>query len=175
LILVATVDIKEGDEIFLDYGLEYWLDMLDKLQPEAAAEVWDRAKRHMDLEGVKRVNVKRLTRSAFETTSSARRGKEVRKAIDRMSEIERDKYALDNVEQCEQLATDLQYLVGRQYYDDENGVRYLVDSIDYEESYKAVIGYIRDLDGKLHPYDDAPHLASRRRLNFNSSILFSLF
>jgi hypothetical protein len=24
LILVATVDIKEGDEIFLDYGLEYW-------------------------------------------------------------------------------------------------------------------------------------------------------
>jgi hypothetical protein len=159
LILVATVDIKEGDEIFLDYGLEYWLDRLDKLQPEAAAEVWDRAKRAgMDLEGVKTVKVKRMTRSAFETTSSARGGKEVRKAIDRMSEIERDKYALNNVEQCEQLATDLQYLVGRQYYADENGVRYLVDSIDYEESYKAVIGYRRALDGKLHHYDYAPHL-----------------
>jgi hypothetical protein len=87
-----------------------------------------------------------------------RRGKTVRKAIDRMSELERDMYALDNVEQCEQLATDLQYLVGRQYYDDENGVKYLVDSIEYEDSFRAVIGYRRALDGKLHPYDDAPHM-----------------
>jgi hypothetical protein len=98
-----------------------------------------------------------MSLASIRAISSAKRGKEVRKAIDRMSELERDKYTLDNVEQCEQLATDLKYLVGRQYYDDDNGVKYLVDSIDYEESYKAVIGYRRASDGKLHPYDDAPH------------------
>jgi predicted transcriptional regulator len=94
---------------------------LDLLTPEAAKEVYERAKRMgLDVEGVKKVKVKRMSREAFETRAPKRRGKTVRKAIDRMSELERDKYALDNVEQCEQLATDLQYLVGRQYYDDEN-------------------------------------------------------
>jgi hypothetical protein len=33
-----------------------------------------------------------------------------------------------------------------------------VDSIEYEDSFRAVIGYRRALDGKLYPYDDAPHL-----------------
>jgi hypothetical protein len=45
LVVMATVDIQEGDEIFIDYGLEYWLDRLSLLTPEAAAEVWDRATR----------------------------------------------------------------------------------------------------------------------------------
>jgi hypothetical protein len=33
-----------------------------------------------------------------------------------------------------------------------------VDSIEYEDSFRAVTGYRRALDGKLHPYYDAPHL-----------------
>jgi hypothetical protein len=76
LILIATVDINEGDEIFLNYGVEYWLDRFDLVAPEAAKEEYKRAKRMgLDVEGVKRVKVKRMSREAFETKAPKRRGR----------------------------------------------------------------------------------------------------
>jgi hypothetical protein len=50
------------------------------------------------------------------------------------------------------------YLVGKEYFDDENRIKYKVDSVEYDAAYGAVIGYRRALDGKLHAQDDSPHL-----------------
>jgi hypothetical protein len=62
LMVMATTDITEGDEIFLDYGLEYWIDRLDLLPHEDAREAWDRAQRFGLKMDVERPRVKRKQR-----------------------------------------------------------------------------------------------------------------
>lgn len=66
------------------------------------------------------------------THAPAVRKQIVRTRLEQLTDIEREKYVIDNVE-----------LVGRSYYD---------------ERHKAVIAYRRSMDGKLHKFDDVPHL-----------------
>lgn len=57
-----------------------------------------------------------------------------RSRLDQLSDIEREKYAIGNVKQCEELAEQLQFLVERHYYDGENGIRYQVESVKIDDT-----------------------------------------
>ena len=82
----------------------------------------------------------------------------VRTRIEQLSDIEREKYVVDNVEQLEELADQLQFLVGQSYFDDESGYHYKVESIKYHDRHRAVIAHQRALDGRMHWNDDASYL-----------------
>jgi hypothetical protein len=101
---------------------------------------------------------KQLTLADVADQPPAMRKKIVKSAIDALPVSVRELHVFDNVVQCEELAEELQYLVGKTYFDDETGVQYIVDGVGYDEPHKAVIGYRRAQDGKLHKDDDAPHL-----------------
>ena len=45
----------------------------------------------------------------------------VKSKLEQLTEEKRERYVLDNVEQSEKLAEELQCLVGRRYFDDESG------------------------------------------------------
>jgi hypothetical protein len=159
LVVIATTDIHEGDEIFIDYGVEYWADKVDKLPPHLAAEVrHELAKRGIKTEREGRIKSHTVTLDEMVVQAPGARGAIVRSRLEQLSDIEREKYVIDNVEQSEQLADDLQYLVGRQYFDDETGHQYEVESVLYDEDHKAVIAYRRAMDGRYHKLDDAPFL-----------------
>jgi hypothetical protein len=159
LMVIATTEILHGEEIYIDYGVEYWLDRLDCLSKEDAAMVEAQARQKGLLtEGRRPIPLKRIVLADLREQPTAVRRREVRSAIEQMTDVEREKYTIDNVEQTEELAEELQYLVGQDYYDDENGVHYFVESVMYDERHKAVIGYRKAQDGKNHADDDAPLL-----------------
>jgi hypothetical protein len=139
--------------------VEYWIDRVDLLPHEDATEAWERAQRFGLKMDVERPRVKRTQRDTVEDLPPSSRKRAVKAAIARLTEAERDKYVFDNVEQSDQLAEDLQYLVGKEYFDDENGIKYKVDSVEFDAAFvDPVIGYRRALDGKLHAHDDSPQL-----------------
>ena len=82
----------------------------------------------------------------------------VRFKLEQLTEEERKRYVLDKVEKSVELAEELQYLVGRRYFDDENCHLYQVESVLYDEEYKAVITYRRAMGGKTHQLDDSSFL-----------------
>lgn len=168
LIVVATTEILPGDEIFISYGPAYWMDRLDKLPAKVRAEVeqeYDRLVRaEQKRQGVK-VNKQSLTKSKQLPSnpvavsehvgeSDQLSAKRVRSAVEQMEDLELEKYAFDNVIQSEELAEQLQYLVGRKFIDDENGKLYVIDRIWYLDTAKAVVGTRRPLSGNQRAYDD---------------------
>jgi hypothetical protein len=160
LVVMATVDIFEGHEIFIDYGAEYWMDKLEYLSPADAEDV----RTIMRRKGVElppapgHMTASPVQREELDAQAPAVRKLVVRSRLEQLSDTEREKYVIDNVEQCEELADHLQYLVGRTYFDDENGHQYQVESVEYDENHRAVIAYRRSMSGRTHKYDDAPHL-----------------
>jgi hypothetical protein len=92
-----------------------------------------------------------VDRQEMELRAPAVRKAIVRSRLEQLTDIQREKYVVDNVEQREQLAEDLQYLVGRTYFDE-------VESVLHDEAHKAVIAYRRSLDGRNHKFDDSPFL-----------------
>lgn len=85
-----------------------------------------------------------------------RLAEKVRRAADKQDERRLDRYVFDGVLQCHELAEELQYLVGKKYIDDENGVLYQVDRVLFSESARAVVGYRKAVDGRIYAYDDDP-------------------
>jgi hypothetical protein len=67
-----------------------------------------------------------------------------------------EKYTYANVIQSEALAEKLQYLVGKKFVDEENGMEYQVEDIFYSTSAKIVLGHRRALAGWAHKFDDDP-------------------
>ena len=193
LVVVATTEILPGEEIFIDYGYEYWLDRMECLsveQKEAVQEAMRKGKssEHVgDGEGEtkengsqrmsprKGISPEKSQQTQDESKTSLRdvsnpslrdvmaresskvgRATKVRKAVKTLTEEQQDRYVFDNVFQCPELAEELQYLVGRRYIDDENGVLYQVSEVGFMESARAVVGYRRAMDGKAYKYDDDP-------------------
>ena len=74
-----------------------------------------------------------INRIEMELQAPAVRKAIVRSRLEQLSDIQREKYVIDNVEQSEQLAEELQYLVGRTYFDDDTGHQYEVESVLYDE------------------------------------------
>ena len=96
-----------------------------------------------------------LKRSKVELHAPVVRRVIVRSKLEQLTEEERERYVLENVEQSEELAEELQYLVG--YFDDESGHLYEVQSVFYYEEHKAMIACRRAIDGKTHQLNDSPH------------------
>jgi len=175
--LVATTEIAPGDEIYLSYGLEYWMQRLTKL-PAALAKVVETEHAHKQ----KRVSRLGEDRAARRVTIGAdtnlrgveqvpalanpvhpRPGESLKlraKRVTRVAEIDMDrnleKYSYANVIQSEALADKLQYLVGKKFIDDENGVEYQVEDIFYSTTARVVLGHRKALAGAAHKYDDDP-------------------
>lgn len=157
LVVIATTDIEPGDEIFVDYGVEYWSDKIQYLNTEDAAYIREEmAKRGVDVP-VPLLKTTEVTKDDIMAMPPKERKKHVNRAQKQLTEAALEKYSYDNVEQCEELAEDLQYLVGKDYFDDETGVHYQVESIEYDEANKVVVGYRRAMDGRLHKDDDAAY------------------
>ena len=174
LFVMAMMDIQPGEEVFIDYGVDYWMDHLDVLSDQDRAEVESRAKyTPINITGRKKVEAGNLTH--MDTVAPKARAEVVKMAIGQQSEQDRAKYMiksvreisdqdlethmLDNIIQCEELADErhVQELVGKEYIDDDNGQLYMVDSIQYDEYSKTVVGWRRSKSGKLHIDDDAAH------------------
>jgi hypothetical protein len=175
LFVMAMVDIQPGEEVFIDYGVEYWMDHLDQLSDQDRAEVESRA-RYIPMEvitGRKKVETGDLTQ--LDRIAPKARAEVVKMAIGQIPEQDRAKYMIrsvsevsdqdleaymvDNIIQCEELAEEryVQELVGKEYIDDENGQLYMVDRIQYDKHSKTVVGWRRAKSGKLHKDDDAAH------------------
>ena len=159
MIVMAMTDLHEGDEIFIDYGVSYWADKADRLTTTQAEEVASQA----ELRGVQVGEVQPIVSSPMDQAEVEVQAPGVGKVIvssriEQLSDIERERYVVDNVEQSEDLAEELQYLVGHSFIDDENGHQYVVESILYDEDHKAVIAYRRAMDGASHALDNSPYL-----------------
>ena len=159
MVVIATTDLEEGDEVFIDYGAPYWADKVHLLTADQAEEVRELLDRPGRGSRGKRAMVSQpLEKGEVELQSPGVRKAVVRSRMEQLSEIERERYVLDNVEQSAELAEELQYLVGQTFFDDENGHQYEVESVVYDEDHRAVIAYRRARDGKTHRMDDAPYL-----------------
>ena len=157
LVITATTDIHEGDEVFISYGVHYWKVKMDRLTPDQAAQVRD----EVGAQGIRESVGQAMTSTPLERGEVEPYAPGVSRAIvksklEQLTEEERERYILDNVEQSEELAEELQYLVGRRYFDDESGHLYEVESLLHDEEHKAVIAYRRAMYGKTHQQDDSP-------------------
>ena len=157
LVMIATTEIGPGDEIFVDYGVDYWSDKLQYLKADEAAYVREvMAKRGVNIP-MPVVRTTELSREDVQAMQPKERKAHISRAQKQLTEAAREKYSYDNVEQCPDLAEELQYLVGKDYFDDETGVHYQVDSVEYDPDHRVVVGYRRAMDGKLHKDDDAAY------------------
>ena len=69
-------------------------------------------------------------------------------------DAKQERYSFDNVLQSKEPAERLQYLVMKQFIDDENGKLYEVAQVWYSRSQEAVVGTRRSLTGHSQAYDD---------------------
>jgi hypothetical protein len=63
-----------------------------------------------------------------------------------------DALAYENVEECEELAHELQFLVGRKFHDE--GRMYEIYQVRYDPEYERIIGFRRPLSGKTPHRED---------------------
>lgn len=149
LIIVATTEIQPGEEIFISYGLDYWMDRLSVLPGETAARVQkeyaERERRRAQRKiGRGEEHPKLATIRAGDDMGSSGdpkvAAKKVRSAVEQMDAVDMEKYAYDNQMQEPDLAEELQYLVGRKYVDDENGKLYRVERVWFSTTARAVVG-----------------------------------
>ena len=162
LFVVATTDIKPGDEVFISYGPEYWMDRLERLDPKTrvAAEVeysrWMRKEARGMSQGIETVKPRPMKTVREEPGESATTAaKRVRTAQEQLTDKELERYAYDNTIQNEEHATILnEMLVNRRFIDDENGLLYEVARVWYDEGVRAIVGERRQLSGQASEFDD---------------------
>ena len=153
LFVVATTEILPGEEVLVSYGNDYWMERLDKLEPEQAARVrgeWEKKEKRRMREGGEEDHAKGSVEMArpeevTEGTGRRRRSQRMKRKERKEREEAVEIYAYDNVLQCEELAEELQFLVGRKFVDDENGHLYEVRSIFYSKEARAAIVNGKDI------------------------------
>ena len=165
-VLMALREILPGDEIFFDYGKEFWSTRSDQLSPED--------NQILNLDGSRRKTTVSF-KDEFELIVYDQKRKvqeklyskifkysdEENSRIQELVEMEErntrnfertlryletdalEKYSYENLVQCQSLADELQYLVGRKYIDDDNFQKYEIASIHYDETHKLVVGHRR--------------------------------
>jgi hypothetical protein len=89
LYIMATTDIKPGDEIFISYGPSYWMDRLDALDPRTRAMVGEEYGRY-----------KAARRRSKEVVPIPQkpdrtRAKEVRTAAEQQEDAKQERYSFE--------------------------------------------------------------------------------
>ena len=170
LCLIPTKDICAGDEIFINYGADYWefrLRLLDEQLRERIREnyVMEKGVRFdgevevvgydtkmstkkgviTQREGVHLRNppMNRITRAKLHTVEDI---SEVREP-----DVDDEEFMFDNVKECEELAAELQFLNGRKFVDE--GRLYEIYQVTFEEEYEMVIGFRKPLSGRPNKED----------------------
>jgi hypothetical protein len=178
--LFATEDILPGQEIFVSYGLSYWVgrehllcpadkELLEEAQydkkrrvcfhPETEIRVFKASEKPKECRPAHPGQLhpagqaKRVAKARLESEAAAKEASRIREL--NLEEDCYEKYAYDGVIQCEELAVELQHLVGLKFVDPENKGLYEVSHIKYNEEFNVVVGGKRAMDGKLRKYDDS--------------------
>ena len=194
LVLIAMGDIQLGDEIYVEYGLDYWRDRLHFLHPELRKRLESKCDRptvrfepectmcdyliDSEPKGKNGLRIKAqgiplqktpdnlLTRVERFVPEPEVEEEEEPAEVDPDSVIF-EECSLENVDECPELAEDLQFLVGRKYVDD--GRKYMIDTIQWDPHYEHVIGFRRPLSGRTHKEDTCPFLVYGREGLFELS------
>jgi hypothetical protein len=77
-----------------------------------------------------------------------------------LEEMARESFAFENVHECEELATDLQFLNGRKFEDD--GRLYEITHLRYEPEWEHVIAFRRPMSGAMNKEDGSAFLVYGR-------------
>ena len=108
LVIIATTDIHEGDEVF-SYGVHYWRDRTDQLTLDQAAQIRDEVGAPGNREsGGQTMITTPLERGEVKLHAPGVRRTIVKSKLEQLTEEGRERYVLDNVEQSEELAEELQ-------------------------------------------------------------------
>ena len=172
-VIVAQTEIAEGDEIFVCYGREYWSNRLGRLpekdqelilndadkcsfDPDVQSESYntDDSPSDFRMEGTliplhqPRDNL--LTRfMKRKVIPNLEEGDETNS-----EEREREEYIFENINECEELATELdQILVGRLFYDE--GRLYEVSRVQFDEDYEVIVGWRKPRGARHNKHDTA--------------------
>jgi hypothetical protein len=186
--LVATCEIAPGDEIFVEYGLDYWRDRLHFLDKELRARIETKCSRpcveffpevtvadfkdsvsvlHRDglrvrSEGeyLQGTPDNLLTRTDRFLPEAEPTGEEAERAPALLDQNLLDELSFDNVEECKELADKLHFLNGRKFEDE--GRLYEIWQVRYEPECGRVIGFRRPLTGTTHNEDGSAFLVYGR-------------
>ena len=179
MVLIATEDMRPGDEVLVSYGREYWQTRLDRLTKEQS----NRIKRNYPGEklvdfsedvqcmiftddstpkkGMKLQMEGDLLRATPKNRQTRIYQHEVEEKVltdDETTEKERmnweEEFQHDNVLECEELAEEVGLILnGRKYEDDETGRLYEIYQVRFDEESKLVIGFRKPLDGRTNRED----------------------
>ena len=109
LVIIASTDIHEGDEVFISYGAHYWRDKTDRHTPDQAAQVREEVGAQENKESRDQAMISTpLERGEVELHAPGVRRAIVKSKLEQLTEEERERYVLDNVEQSDELAEELQ-------------------------------------------------------------------
>ena len=186
MVVIATIPIRPGDEIYVHYGLDYWADKLDYLDKTSRALIEPRIlkakrgapeyKKGVRFEGETSVATFEEDNAVDEMPGLVQEDGELLNppAVDYQTRMEQyelqegddspeaeklrldqtilDELAIENVEETQQLADSLQFLVGRKFEDE--GRLYEIMRVQYDRVWERVIGFRRPLSGKTPKRDD---------------------
>ena len=189
LVMIAMVDLEPGDEIYAEYGLDYWKGRLHFLHPDLRSRIEGKYQRRT-------VRFEQeVTRCDFkedQSPSQLRNGKTIREEGEPLqrtpdnlqtraerfnpeentgevteadpadSEEARilEETSFENVNECEELGEELQFLNGRRFRDE--GRLYEIMQVRYDEEWGHVIGFRKPLSGRLDKEDGCPFLVFGR-------------
>jgi hypothetical protein len=191
--VIATCDILPGEEIYVEYGLDYWRDRLHFLHPNLRKRIegkvgkptvrFEQECTMCDYLVDSEPKSKNGLRIQAEGVPLQRTPDNLLTRVDRFvpepeeeiiptpvvnpDEVIFEECSLDSVHECPELADELQFLVGRKYRDE--GRLYEIDTIQWDPHYEHVIGFRRRNSGRTHKEDASPFLVYGREGLFELS------
>ena len=182
--LIASCDIDPGDEIYVEYGLSYWRHKLHFLHKELRARIEKKCTRlcvefapevtvadfkdsvtvkHRDGlriqsegEPLQKTPDNLLTRADRYMPEEAAQDEPEVEQEEQLDQDVLDSLSFDNVDECEALGRELNFLNGRKFEDE--GRLYEIYQVRYDTRSERVIGFRRPLSGKAHKEDSCPFL-----------------
>ena len=183
MVLVATSKIEDGEEVYVDYGLDYWRTRIGLLHPRLRRimnQRWDpnrkvrfdtecqmaeydgkeaarKIKIQKESEPLKRISPNYITRVKREKQEEDLIGEDCYPNSPPMDE---DRFDFNNVDECEELAEELQFPNGRKFIDE--GRLYEIFQIRYDPEFERIIGFRKVLGSKPHREDGGAFLVYGR-------------
>ena len=181
--LIATCEIKPGDEILVHYGLDYWKTRLHLLAPEVRARIEEKCRRkhvqfaedvtvavykdtvslrHPDglvtspqVEVLQSTPDNFLTRAANYVPEEEEPREEHRG--DELDQAVFEELAFENVEEGPELAEELVHILNGRKFEDE-GRLYEIMQVQWDPGSGHIVGWRRPLSGKHVAEDGVPFL-----------------
>ena len=183
MVLVATSLIEDGEEIYVDYGLDYWRTRIGLLHPrlrQVMNQRWSPSRKvrfdtdcqiaeYNGKEAAKKISVKKesmplkrvppnyITQIRSEEKEEDLVGEDCYPAP---PTIDEERFDFNNINESEELAEELQFLNGRKFIDE--GRLYEIFQIRYDPEFERIIGFRKVLGAKPHREDGCAFLVYGR-------------